>query len=135
MECRALKAVEEENQSCDPVVVAQLDFPSDLIPYYQNTPRKHNTTNPLFDYTMIFDKKSVTAGDAEHAVLTLKVKDSILLSDAAGRAPCTPTVPRSGQDKPMPSGVSVTVSGEGLQRAAAWCAPSLRRPAQPARRP
>jgi len=75
MECRALKAVEEENQSCDPVVVAQLDFPSDLIPYYQNTPRKHNTTNPLFDYTMIFDKKNVVAADAEHAVLTLKVKD------------------------------------------------------------
>ena len=54
IEARDLKPVDTENGTADPVVVAKLEFPSSVIPQYQNTDRKVNTLNPVWDYTMIF---------------------------------------------------------------------------------
>ena len=54
IEARDLKPVDTENGTADPVVLAKLEFPSSVVPSYQNTDRKVNTLNPVWDYTMIF---------------------------------------------------------------------------------
>lgn len=54
IEARDLKPVDTENGTADPVVVAKLEFPSSVIPAYQNTDAKNSTLNPVWDYTMIF---------------------------------------------------------------------------------
>ena len=80
IEARELKPVDMENGTADPVVVASLTFPSSLIPARQNTLRKVNTLNPVFDHTMIFRQESVPAEEARMAVLKLAVKDSNIVS-------------------------------------------------------
>ena len=54
IEARDLEPVDKENGTADPVVLAKLEFPSSIVPMYQNTDRKVNTLNPVWDYTMIF---------------------------------------------------------------------------------
>jgi len=76
VEARDLKPTDEENMTADPVVVATLTFPSSVIPARQNTPRKTNTLNPVWDYTMIFRQSNILESEAQVAVLSLMVKDS-----------------------------------------------------------
>ena len=59
IEARDLNPVDVENGTADPVVVAKLSFPSSVVEARQNTIRKVNTLNPVFDHTMIFREKSV----------------------------------------------------------------------------
>ena len=59
IEARDLTPVDTDNNTADPVVVAKLEFPSSVIPAYQNTDRKVNTLNPVWDYTMIFRQSDV----------------------------------------------------------------------------
>ena len=80
IEARELKPVDMENGTADPVVVASLTPLSSLIPARQNTLRKVNTLNPVFDHTMIFRQESVLAEEARMAVLKLSVKDSNIVS-------------------------------------------------------
>ena len=53
IEARDLNPVDVENGTADPVVVAKLSFPSSVVEARQNTIRKVNTLNPVFDHTMI----------------------------------------------------------------------------------
>jgi hypothetical protein len=76
IEARDLKPVDTENGTADPVVVAKLEFPSSVIPQYQNTDRKVNTLNPVWDYTMIFRQTGLPASEAKMAILSLMVKDA-----------------------------------------------------------
>ena len=59
IEARDLKPVDTENGTADPVVLAKLEFPSSVVPMYQNTDRKVNTLNPVWDYTMIFRQQGL----------------------------------------------------------------------------
>jgi len=76
IEARDLKPVDTENGTADPVVVAKLEFPSSVIPAYQNTDRKVNTLNPVWDYTMIFRQSAVPVSEAKLAILSIMVKDA-----------------------------------------------------------
>ena len=58
------------------MVVASLEFPSSVIPAYQNSPRKVNSLNPVWDHTMIFKQTNVAAQEGKMAILSLMVKDS-----------------------------------------------------------
>lgn len=59
IEARDLEPVDKENGTADPVVLAKLEFPSSVVPSYQNTDRKVNTLNPVWDYTMIFRQQGL----------------------------------------------------------------------------
>ena len=48
IEARKLKAIDQENGTADPVLVAKLEFPSSVVPKWQNSPRKVNTLNPVW---------------------------------------------------------------------------------------
>ena len=76
IEARKLKPVDKENGTADPVVVAKLEFPSSVIAMRQNSPRKVNTLNPVWDYTMIFKQSNVAAYEGKNALLSLQVKDA-----------------------------------------------------------
>lgn len=76
IEARDLKPVDTENGTADPVVVAKLEFPSSVVPAYQNTDRKVNTLNPVWDYTMIFRQTGLPASEAKMGILSLMVKDA-----------------------------------------------------------
>jgi hypothetical protein len=76
IEARKLKPVDTENGTADPVVVASLSFPSSVIAKFQNSPRKVNTLNPVWDYTMIFRENRVAAHEGKMALLSLQVKDA-----------------------------------------------------------
>jgi hypothetical protein len=76
IEARDLKPVDTENGTADPVVLAKLEFPSSVIPSYQNTDRKVNTLNPVWDYTMIFRQAGLPASEARMGILSLMVKDA-----------------------------------------------------------
>merc|ERR1740130_792074 len=76
IEARKLKPVDTENGTADPVVVAKLAFPSSVVPTWQNTPRKVNTLNPVWDSTLIFKERNIAAAEGNLAILSLQVKDS-----------------------------------------------------------
>jgi hypothetical protein len=76
IEARDLFPVDQENGTADPVVVGSLEFPSSIIPAFQNSPRKVNTLNPVWDHTMIFRQSGVAASEGKMAILSLMVKDS-----------------------------------------------------------
>jgi hypothetical protein len=76
IEARDLKPVDTENGTADPVVMAKLEFPSSVIPSYQNTDRKVNTLNPVWDYTMIFRQAGLPSSEARMGILSLMVKDA-----------------------------------------------------------
>merc|ERR1740130_450908 len=76
IEARKLKPVDTENGTADPVVVASLTFPSSVVAKRQNSPRKVNTLNPVWDYTMIFRENRVAAHEGKMALLSLQVKDA-----------------------------------------------------------
>ena len=87
IEARDLNPVDVENGTADPVVVAKLSFPSSVVEARQNTIRKVNTLNPVFDHTMIFRQESVPAEEARMAVLKLSVA-STSVGGLAGVALC-----------------------------------------------
>jgi len=68
IEARDLTPVDTDNNTADPVVVAKLEFPSSVIPAYQNTDRKVNTLNPVWDYTMIFRQSEVPVRRTAHTL-------------------------------------------------------------------
>jgi len=76
IEARDLEPVDKENGTADPVVLAKLEFPSSVVPSYQNTDRKVNTLNPVWDYTMIFRQQGLPASEAKMGVLSIMVKDA-----------------------------------------------------------
>jgi hypothetical protein len=76
IEARDLKPVDTENGTADPVVLAKLEFPSSVVPSYQNTDRKVNTLNPVWDYTMIFRQTGLPASEAKMGILSIMVKDA-----------------------------------------------------------
>ena len=80
IEARDLKPVDTENGTADPVVLCKLEFPSSVVPMYQNTDRKVNTLNPVWDYTMIFRQQGLPASEAKMAILSVMVKDANIAS-------------------------------------------------------
>jgi len=80
IEARDLKPVDTENGTADPVVLAKLEFPSSVVPMYQNTDRKVNTLNPVWDYTMIFRQQGLPASEAKMGILSVMVKDANIAS-------------------------------------------------------
>jgi hypothetical protein len=80
IEARDLKPVDTENGTADPVVLAKLEFPSSVVPMYQNTDRKVNTLNPVWDYTMIFRQQGLPASEAKMGILSIMVKDANIAS-------------------------------------------------------
>jgi hypothetical protein len=80
IEARDLKPVDTENGTADPVVLCKLEFPSSVVPMYQNTDRKVNTLNPVWDYTMIFRQQGLPASEARMGILCIMVKDANIAS-------------------------------------------------------